>query len=91
MKRVLKWTVAVDDHDHPIGSGPVVLVDVHPTLEHRAVNVWTEEDGGRPPTRRARVYGTGQPVQGTDQHLGSVQVITPAGVPLVWHVYAEPQ
>ena len=85
-RRVLKWPVPVDDADHPIGTGPVVLVDA---CGHRAtVWVWTEEPQGEVnAVRRARVYGTGQLFPEGDVHVGS----TVAGSPFVWHVYAAAQ
>lgn len=84
VRRVLKWPVPVDGQDHPIGAGPVVLVD---SQDYRStVFVWTEETAVSAPVRRARVYGTGQPIpEGTGVHIGS----TLAG-PFVWHVYAAP-
>lgn len=90
MRRVLKWTVAVDDRDHPIGSGPVALVDLQPGPGH-AVTVWTVEDETTltQAGRRARVYGTGHPVPEGDVHLGSVQTFV-HGQPLVWHLFAGP-
>lgn len=83
MKRVLKWAVPVDDLDHPIGAGPVVLVDC---LLPNLVNVWTEETqaDGRIPLRRVRVFGTGHPIMGGDRHLGSTKH---EDTGLVWHVY----
>lgn len=87
MKRVLKWTVPVDDTDHPIGAGRVVLVACqdNPAVVH----VWTEERETKAPprTRRARVYGTGQPVEEGEHHIGSVVV---SGADLVWHLYGGP-
>lgn len=81
-RRVLKWTVPIDDHDHPIGSGPVVLVGSQ-NESWDVVQVWTDE-ADDPEIRSARVYGTGQPVPADDKHLGSVIV-----APLVWHVFAS--
>lgn len=84
-RRVLKWPVPVDDNDHPIGAGPVVLVESRNGL-HSTVFVWTEEpEGVAKAVRRARVYGTGQPIPDGDVHIGS----TSAGL-FVWHVYAAP-
>lgn len=89
-RRVLKWVVPVDDQDHPIGSGPVVLTAVQRlgNAETPAgfVTVWTEETGTPPAPllRSARVYGTGQPVPEHDEHIGSC-----IDGPLVWHVYAS--
>lgn len=89
MKRVLKWPVPVDDHEHPIGAGKVVHVDC--AGESRVVYVWTEQHAT---TRRtghglssARVYGTGQPIPDDAEHIGSA--VTAGGM-LVWHVYALP-
>lgn len=85
-RQVLKWLVTVDDLDHPIGSGPVVLVGCQGS-ELGVVQVWTDEtDVGVLSSRSARVYGTGQPVPEDDEHLGSVIV-----EPLVWHVFASPR
>lgn len=85
-RRVLKWTVPVDDQFHPIGSGPVVLAkaDVH------HFTVWTEEHVTAPPViRPARVFATGQPVPAGLTHLGSGSAETGAPFPpaLVWHLY----
>lgn len=83
-RRVLKWAVPVDDHDHPIGGGPIVHVGTQGG-DNTVVCVWTEEsDTTLMATRRARVYGTGQPLPESDVHLGSVV----AG-PFVWHVYGK--
>ncbi len=85
-KHVLKWSVPVDDKDHPIGGGKVV----HTGVQHNGaiVQVWTEEwQGVEPLVRRARVYGTGHTVPLHDEHIGSV--IVPGGH-LVWHVYGAP-
>lgn len=84
-KRVLKWTVDVDDRDHPIGGGKVVAVACQ--SGPRSVQVWTEEPAdAQPLARRARVYGTGHPVPEDDEHVGTA--LAPHG--LVWHVYAGP-
>lgn len=45
MRKVLKWDVPVDDVDHPVGSGPVVLV----ACQHGPEVVRTEETN-RPST-----------------------------------------
>lgn len=84
-RRILKWTVSVDDRDHPIGSGRVVLVACQ--FSSRSVQVWTDEphDTEVEP-RPARVYGTGQPLPADDEHIGSAT--TDNG--LVWHVLARP-
>lgn len=87
MKRVLKWSVPVDDQDHPIGGGKVLHVGCQAGVVD-VVSVWTEEPAvGVHGQRRARVYATGQPVPDGDVHIGSV--IAPVSPPrtLVWHVY----
>lgn len=81
-KRVLKWSVLVDDQRHPIGAGQVVLVacQVHPG----EVQVWTEEfDDSNDRTVWAQVYGTGHDVPDDLWHVGSTLAER-----LVWHVYA---
>lgn len=83
MSVVLKWPVPVDDQDHAIGNGRVVLVGSQG--EHGTVYVWTIEPGVNVTTaRKVRVVGTGHPNPGDDWvHIGS----TIAG-PFVWHVFA---
>lgn len=84
-RRVLKWTVPVDDEWHPIGSGPVVLAACQFGVD--AVQVWTDEhDDGNVLRRNARIYGTGHELPPFGQHLGSVMTV---GGALVWHVYAD--
>lgn len=89
MKRVLKWDVPVDDKDHPIGTGKVVMV--HCQWSPATVQVWTEEDDDpkveSPKVRRARVYGTGHQIPDRDVHIGSAVSNNTA---LVWHVYGSP-
>lgn len=80
-KRVLKWTVPVDDRSHEIGGGPVVGVAAQGAWDE--VVVWTEETDPAP-TRTVRVYGTGHEIPEASRHLGSVV----AGI-FVWHVYEE--
>lgn len=88
-KRVLKWTVPVDDQPHFIGTGQVVHVACQ--AGPYEVQVWTEEPWGSEPTespygRRARAYGTGHAVPGGWIHIGSV-----IDLGLVWHLYLEPE
>lgn len=77
-RRIFKWTIPVDDRDHPIGGGPVV----HVACQHGpgSVQVWTDESDELAATS-ARVYGTGQPLPPDDEAVGSAI----AG-PFVWHV-----
>lgn len=81
-RRILKWTVPVDDRDHPIGGGPVVHVGCQ-NEQWDIVQVWTDEGDTIDPIS-ARVYGTGQPLPTDDPCVGSVI----AG-PVVWHVLAS--
>ena len=95
-RRVLRWTVPVDDQPWRIGTGPVVLVACRNDEriargEPRSVEVWTDEtlhdDWPEVDTsgwRRAQVYGTGQPVPAGAKHLGSA---LDAGGRLVWHLF----
>lgn len=83
--RVLKWDVPVDDKDHPIGSGKVVLVACQ--FGSGVVQVWTEEPDDRPKMRRARAYGTGHVIPARDVHIGSTVALNTT---LVWHVYGAP-
>lgn len=83
-RRILKWTIPVDDCDHPIGAGPVVHVDVQGN-DTGLVQVWTDEtdaDNIRDATS-ARVYGTGQPLPEHDEVVGTALAL---GGALVWHV-----
>jgi hypothetical protein len=84
VKRVLKWTVPVDDKEHLIGAGRVLHVDCQ-TGPHE-VQVWTEEREDRPfPQVRAQVFGTGHTFPNRGRAVGSVPTsLGPA--PLVWHV-----
>lgn len=83
-RRVLKWTVPVDDVEHPIGGGRVTLVACQ--YDHNTVQVWTEEVPGLH-TRAAIVVGTGHPVPDGWEHIGSTVALSGQ---LVWHLYASP-
>lgn len=91
-RKVLKWTVAVDDREHPIGPGKVCLVACQ--NGSNAVQVWTEEevtDNGNGPVRDPRaavVIGTGHKAPDGWEHIGSALA---AGGALVWHLYAQPR
>lgn len=80
MKRVLKWTIPVDDKPHPIGRGRVVHVAC--LYGPGQVEVWTEEYGSGVERRMAQVYGTGHTFSDGGEVAGSV--ITDVGI--VWHV-----
>ena len=82
-RRILKWTIPVDDQDHPIGPGPVVHV-ASQRDDSRFVQVWTDEpDAEHVDVTSARVYATGQPLPTGDEILGTAVVM---GGQLVWHV-----
>jgi hypothetical protein len=78
MKRVLKWTVPIDDERHPIGRGTVV--DVAQQGNAMEVQVWTEEQEDAT-TVEAQVYGTGHEFPNRGRAVGSV-----LSGPYVWHV-----
>lgn len=85
-ERILKWDVPVDDAEHLIGWGHVLSVGCQ--YEPDTVQVWTLEDcsdGPPEPRRPVRVFGTGQPLPDSVEHLGTALV---AGKPLVWHLLA---
>lgn len=96
MRRALKWPVPVDGEHHLVGVGKVLLVGTQ-NGDVEIVNVWTEEVGVPVnPTRRVRVYGTGEAVPDWEEHLGSVVAIahspvgqSPVETSLVWHVYGD--
>lgn len=83
MRRVLKWDVQVDDHNHQIGGGAVAHVECQ--YDHRSVQVWTLEEDDIDVFRVAQAFGTGQPLPvEAGAHLGSV--VTADGA-LVWHLF----
>jgi hypothetical protein len=81
-RRVLKWTIAVNDQDHAIGGGPVV----HAACQHgdpSLVQVWTVESEGTT-GRDVRVFATGQPLPDAATYLATTLASDGA---LVWHVF----
>ena len=86
MKRILKWVVPVDDKEHLIGAGPVVLVaSQHGRID--SVEVWTEENTyTADKQRRVTVVATGQTYPESLRFLGSVVV---SNGNLVWHLVGE--
>lgn len=87
MKRVLKWSVPVDDQEHFIGGGPVSHVAMEPGTGYGqntppVVNIWTEEPlNGENPVRSALVVGTGHSYADGYMAVGSCR----DGI-FVWHV-----
>lgn len=91
-RRVLRWTVPLDDEWHDIGPGPVALVAWRLTSVN-AVEVWTIEDlppgwpHAGPEPRKVRVFGTGHLLaEDAGEHVGSTMS---HGDELVWHVFAQ--
>lgn len=81
MKRVLRYTVPVDDCWHAIDlSGPIRHIATR-GLDY--VEIWAET-GGMSQSRRFRVYGTGHLIPDDATYVGTV--LTPGGQ-LVWHLY----
>ena len=83
MKTVWKYSIPVDDRDHPL---PVRVVHVGPDSTALTIlTVWAEvdvSDSPTVPTAPYRVFGTGHPIPDEAEHVGSV----PVG-PFVWHLY----
>lgn len=82
--RVLKWTIPVDDDDHPGGSSPIHVACVGE--DHENVQLWTHASSvlSDIPARRYRVFGTGQPVPEGSSYVGTTLAADGA---LVWHLF----
>lgn len=88
MSTPLKWTVDVDDREHPIGGGKPILTACQG--DPARVQVWTDEgDLDNVQIRAAIVVGTGQAAPEGWEHVGSV--VASYTSPLVWHVYRQTQ
>lgn len=100
MKRILKWTVPVDDRPHLIGGGPVTHVQAHPNSIDQ-VDIWTIEDaqhltepGGQPclcDGRHVQIVGTGHHFPDDWTPLGTAVTLTLVSATVatpafVWHV-----
>lgn len=84
MRRILKWTVRVNDRWQQIGGGRVVYVDCQTGPD--SVEVWTDEPDAEMVTMKwARVFATGQPLPEHAEHVGTVMIFAGKGR-LVWHV-----
>lgn len=95
MKRVLKWSIPVDDQPHTIGGGPVLRAECQSAPD--AVQLWTVEDAlnvhedGQPCLcggREVQVVGTGQQFPSTWFPIATALA---AGGALVWHVIENGQ
>ena len=79
-----QWELTADGEDHPIGTGPVLHVDLTPW--GFGIRIWTEEtDEPATDTRLARIVTDDQPIPDGYQHLGSTTTKNGA-----WHIYATP-
>jgi len=77
--QIHRWPVPIDDRDHEIGGGSVVLV----AMKRDELCVWTRENTDSPVDKRhVQVFATGQDFPEGLPHLGSVV----DGV-FVWHVF----
>lgn len=85
MKRVLKWTIPVDDQRHEMGAGRVIHVECQGTPN--TVQVWTEEVGKNVGTVEVQIYGTGHTYPDDGEAVGST-LIWVNETALVWHVVA---
>jgi hypothetical protein len=89
-RRILKWSVPVNDQWHRVGRGRVV----HVACQHNdpsVVQVWTEEREGPShpldPMPLARVFATGADLPDGGEHVGSTLVYEGR---IVWHVLRKP-
>lgn len=89
-RRILRWTVEVDDQDHDLeAQGPILAVEA--THDARAVQFWTVEDlhpewpdaRADVPLRTFRVVGTGQLIPAGYTWVGSAPRHASG---LVWHL-----
>lgn len=87
MKRVLKWTIPVDDQPHSIGGGRVIHATCQDTPEE--VQVWTEESDRGVNLVQAQIFGTGQTYSDRGEAMASVAMHL-GRAPLVWHVVVFP-
>lgn len=81
VRRVWKYEVPVDDHDHLIPFWPVHVA----AKDNATLTAWCEvetAEGEAPTLEPFRVFGTGQPIPSGAAHHGTVLV-----GPFVWHLY----
>lgn len=85
-KRVWKFTVPVDDHDHDLPGMAQCLSGVVGVISQQAdqVSFWVENVTGHagPDVRRYRVFGTGHEVPVGYAHRGLAEF-----GPFVWHLF----
>lgn len=80
-RRATRWDIPIDDNNHPMGAGPVLLIANNLGL---VLEVWTEENTPQPePTRTVRTITSTDTIPNGYQHLASVT----NGPGLVWHLY----
>lgn len=83
---ILRYEVPIDDADHSVPAGPVVLVHAHRQGLAGRVEVWVDVPRHGVGSQRLRVFGTGQMIPAEYQTVGSCV----AG-PFVWHVCTAPE
>lgn len=95
MKRILKWTVPVDDQPHEIGGGDIIHIDCQKGPDE--IQIWTEEPyfpgdvefknnpGHTLRKRTVQIKATGQSFHDSGVAIGSVMYPL-NGEFLVWHV-----
>lgn len=88
MRRVLKWTVPVDDQWHPVGAGPVIHVASQFGYAD-LMQIWTVEEcsvDGAPYQKPmgCLIVGTGHRVPDFTESIGSMVVADGA---LVFHAF----
>jgi len=80
-RRVLKWPLRLTADAQPIGAGVVALVATQDSVP----TVWTvESEQTQALTRWVRIVGTGHPLDGDGEHIGSLTM-----GPYVWHLFAD--
>jgi hypothetical protein len=83
--RILRYEIEADDRWHTLPAGRIVHVG---TRHEDRVEVWVLTPRGLSGyyNRKVRVFGTGDELPETGEHLGSV--ITPSGK-YVWHLIED--
>ena len=87
MRRIIRWEVPVDDHEHELElNGAVLHVDCR---DVKFVEIWTLDSQEPLETRTFRVFATGQEIPGGWVHVGTAlspgHAFGPRGA-LVWHL-----
>lgn len=83
---ILRYEIPIDDADHLVPAGPVVLVHAHRQGLARRVEVWVDVPRRDKRSQRLRVVGTGHLIPPEYQPVGSC-----VDGPLVWRVCTAPE